>query len=262
MKKYILSIILSAFLIHTGFSQKVEHIKGGTFSKKTGYNIIAPGKRVQDRLYNLSDKSVLERVLFGTTNSFVEYVFKGSSEGVNEVLALRIVNNEETDSYQLEIMRLPKMEDVYKMEKDLSAETSEINIPGKLQSLLTPESREKISEHNKNAHYASFRSDEPYKNYRPEPQTFGISKKLAEKLHNKIESLIKNFTGKGIQASVTDGYTMIYRCVAGDEVQALTVQCPQSGALRLSDACLEIINTYKDKTDESQYIKLLDEIDL
>ena len=148
------------------------------------------------------------------------------------------------------------------MEKDLTAETSQINIPGKLQMLLTPEAREKISEHNKNALYDSFRNDEPYKNYRPTPLTFNISKELAEKLHDKIKSLIKNFTGKGIRALIADGYVMTYRCVAGDEVQALTVHCPQKSALQLSDVCLEIINTYKDKTDESQYIKLLDKINL
>ncbi len=94
MKQTILSLLLSALFAHLGFSQNANHINGGSFSKKTSYNMIGQG----DKLYDLSDKSVLDRVLFGMTNSFVEYVFKGSF-GNSEVLALRIVDDKQAGSY-------------------------------------------------------------------------------------------------------------------------------------------------------------------
>ncbi len=154
------------------------------------------------------------------------------------------------------------MTDISKMIKDLSAETGEINIPGKLQAQFSPEIMAKIREHNKNVRHNALYSDEAYKDFRPEPKTFNISKEPAEKLHAKIESLIRNFTGKGTQAIIADGNTMTYRCVTGDEVQTLTVHCPQNGALQLSDACVEIINSYGDNPDDARYIQLLDKIDL
>lgn len=257
MKKRVLSVILSLVVfIPAGISQNANHVEGGTFSKKIGYNVIGQG----DKLYNLSDKSVLDRVLFGTTNSFVEYVFRGPFNS-SKILALRITDNKQTGSYQLEVMEMSNA-DISKIEKDLSAETTEINIPGKLQAQLTPEFMEKIREHNREARYNALHSDEPYKAYRPEAKTFSISKELAEKLHGKIESLIDNFTGKGTQALIADGNTMTYRCVSGDEIKSLTVHCPQNSALQHSDICCSIVNSYGEKDKDDQYIELLDKIDL
>ena len=257
MKKLILLVLLSVVFIPAGISQNTGHVEGGAYSKKTSYNLIGQG----DKLYNLSDKSVLDRVLFGMTNSFVEYVFKGPFDN-SEVLALRIVADEQTGSYRLDIMKMQNMDNVSKMIRDLEAETGEINIPGKLQAQLSPQILEKIREHNKDAFYNALHSDEPYKQYRPEAKTFNISKELAEKLHGKIASLIQNFTGKGNQAIIADGNTMTFRCVTGDEVHSLSVHCPQNAANLLSDACIDIINSYEKNPDNTRYIELLDKIDL
>ena len=255
MKRQFLLAIMAILFFPTGFAQDANHNKGGAYTKKCSYNLVGEG----DTQYNLSDKSVLDRILFGSTNSLVEYVFQASLDQPS-VLALRIVN-EGPETYRLETLTMENREEVAKMIQEVSAETGRINVPGKLQAQLPMEVMEKIGEHNKNVRRNSL-SDEPYKSYRPEPKSFNISQALAEKIHEKTALLTKNFTGTGSQRLIADGNTVTYRCVTGDEVRSLTVHSPQSGAQQLSDVCLEIIRSYGTADNDEHYIELLDKITL
>lgn len=251
MKKLLFYIVL--LLNQMAFAQSIDHAEGGFFLKRIEYNVISHG----DKVYNLSSKSVVERILFGTTNSFVEFVFNGCSEGIDEVSAFRIIKNDQTDSYQLEITRIPIIE-IAKIEDKLSAKSNQIVIPGKLQGFISSEGMDLIREHNKEA-LRSVYSDDLYKPYRPKSKLFKISNELAEKMHRKTASLIEAFKADGIPSMINDGYVMTFRCVSGNEIWTLTIHEPQNKARRLADIYMQIINTYDNKTDESQYLKLLDE---
>lgn len=257
MKKFI--IIMSICFSQIALSQSSDHVEGGRFLKRVEYNVISPGTTEADNRYNLLSKSILDRIFFGETNSLVEFVFRGSAEGINEVSAFRIIKKSQT--YSLEIMRIPNVEEVYKLEQQLSAEVNEIVIPNKLLGSISSEGKDLISAHNKEAARAAYSGD-LYKPYRPKAQTFQISKQFAEKLHDKTASLIHIFKSEGIPPTIFDGYEMTFRCVVGNEVWTLTVHEPQGRVLQLADVFRQIMSNYRDKTDESKYFKLLDEIKL
>ncbi|HBL32597.1 MAG TPA: hypothetical protein DDZ96_02105 [Porphyromonadaceae bacterium] len=259
MKKFI--IIAGIFLFgafHIFPQSAAVHIDGGRFLKRIEYNGIARGRNTEFGLYNLESKSVLEKIFFGEINSPVEYVFRGSPEGSNEALALRIIGIPEDDSCRLEVMKLEDMHTIYKWERNISAQTNEIVIPHDL-NILWPD-RELIQKHNKEAFYLR-NSDSLYQQYRPAPKAYQISRAFAGELYRKISSLIDRFKGEGIPPTIHDGYEATFRCAVENEVWTLTIHIPQWKALELSNLCRQIIaDGLNNEIDESKYLKLLDEI--
>ncbi|MDR3141104.1 MAG: hypothetical protein LBU37_05195 [Tannerellaceae bacterium] len=263
MKKVIFLITgLIMFDCRIASSQNADHIEGGHFLKRIEYNIIIRGWTEADNSYNLDGKSILDRILFGRINSPIEFVFEDSPEGDDEVSAFRIVRNSQTDSYQLEIMRMPDLEKVYNAIKVLSTKVNETLISPELIQMLSLEGRALLDEHNKEV-YRIRLSDDLFKPYRPESKTFQISNEFAEKLHNKIVTLIDNFKAAGIPPIIFDGYRVTFRIVVENEVWSLSIHMPQKNALIMANLCRQIIEDADvNKLNETKYIALLDDLRL
>lgn len=262
MKIIITLFIVFMFSENIIMSQPADHIEGGRYVKTIEYNVITRGVTEESGRYNLEHKSILDRIFFGTKNSFVEFVFEDSPEGSNEATAFRIIKNLQDDSYKLEAMRLQNLHEVYKIRNELLEKTTSIIVPFWLSTAISQETVDQIKEHNKQAEIFKYR-DDLYKPYRPKPKTFRLSKEFAEKLHGKTAILIDNFKAVGIPSDIFDGYNVTFRCVVEDELWTLSIQCPQRKALQLSDLFRQIIaDGFDNKIDESKYLKLLDEINL
>jgi hypothetical protein len=254
-------IILSIMFVFSGnviMSQSVDHTDGGNYLKTVEYNVVFPGVTEDDNMYNLEHKSIIDRIFFGIKNSFVEFVFEDSPEGSNQATAFRIIKNRQDNSCKLEVMRLPNMLEVYDMQRALSEKTTPIPFPFWLSVAVSPEIGDRIKGHNKQASTFNH-SDDWYQPYRPQPETFPLSKEFAEKLHRKTSTLIDGFKGEGIPPIIVDGYEVTFRCVVEDELWALSIHCPQGRALQLSDLFRQIIEDgFENKIDESKYLQLLD----
>ncbi len=113
MKSIIILSVILAFGVNFIMSQPVNHENGGEYLKTIEYNVLHPGITEDGNRYNLKHKSVIDRLFFGTKNSFVEFVFEDTPEGSNEASAFRIIKNPNERSYELEVMRLQNLLDVY-----------------------------------------------------------------------------------------------------------------------------------------------------
>lgn len=254
--KVIIILSVMFFFENIAMCQPVIHINGGEYDKTIAYNVLF--KRIPAGLseFNLKHKSILDRIFFGITNSFVEFVFEGCTEWIDEATALRIIKSSQDGLCKLEVMRFQGMRKVYDIRRFISERITPIILPYRLSVGISQEISDQINEHNKQANRFKY-NDEVYKPYRPEPETLEISKEFAEKLHKKIMMLIDNF--KGEQATITDGHFATFRCVVADEVWALTIHCPQGRALQLSDLFRQIIADCLDnKFEESKYLPQLE----
>lgn len=262
MKKGNTLFVLFLFSWNIIMSQSVNHTDGGYYLKTVEYNIFNRSVSEESTRYNLEHKSILDRIFFGSKNSFVEFVFKDSPEGSNEATAFRINKNRQADSYKLEVMRLEDMAKVYNLERTLSEKTTQIPLPFWISRVIPMETAVQIREHNKQASILKV-NDDLYKPYHPNPKVFVISKDLAEKMHRKISMLIDTFKGEGVLVHIVDGYVVTFRCVMEDELWALSIHIPQGRALQLSDLFRQMISEgFSNNIEESKYIKLLDDINL
>ena len=262
MKTFILLVlfVFNSYLIIA--QQPVNHVNGGTFLKTIEYNLLHPGGTEEENMYNLEHKSEIDRLFFGIKNSVVEFVFKDSPEGSNVATAFHIIKNREDNSYELEVMRLQNLLDVYnrKLKYVLLEKLTPIHTPFWLSTVISRETEDRIKEHNKQAAFLK-NSDDLYKPYRPMSLKLQISKELAERIHDKTLLLIENFKGVGIPANITDGFEVAFRCVKDDELWTLSIHCPQGEPLMFSDLFRQLItDSFDNKMNEPKYLKLLDEI--
>lgn len=261
MKTNIILFIALIFSTNVIMSQSKDHIEGGDYLKTVEYNLIISGEKEEYNMYNLEHKSFIDRLFFGTKNSFVEFVFEGSPEGSNEATAFRIIKNLQDDSYKLEIMRFQNIHKLYNIRDLLLEKTTPLKIPYWISAAVSFEIRDRIKEHNKQIAILKNR-DDLYKPHRPKPKEFELSKAFAEKLHGKTAALIDNFKGVGIPPMIVDGNSVTFRCISADELWTLSIHCPQRRALQLSELFRQIIADGLDnKLDESKFIKQLDERD-
>jgi len=102
-----------------------------------------------------------------------------------------------------------------------------------------------------------------------------ISDQFANKMHDKMSSLIHNFKGIDTMLVVFDGYKImlhslsfgtgcdnfIFRTVVQDEVWSLKIDSLLNGnALKMSDFCRQIMtDAENDNFEEAKYSKLLDD---
>lgn len=255
-------ILIFMFTCNFIMPQPIKHTNGGGYLKTIEYNVVHQGVTEEANVYNLEHKSVIDRLFFGTTNSFVEFIFEDSPEGSNESSAFRIIKNRKNESYQLEVMRLENLHDVYynKLKNVLLEKSTPIVIPFWLSTIISRETENQVRVHNKQvALYKN--NDELYKPYRPEPLKLQIEKELAEALHNKTSMLIENFKGVGIPLNINDGFKVTFRCVMDNELWSLSIHHPQGKALLFSNLFRQIISdSFDDKLNETKYLNLLDEI--
>ncbi|MDR0415428.1 MAG: hypothetical protein LBH84_08475 [Prevotellaceae bacterium] len=235
-------------------SQNTDHVEGGHFLKRVEYNVVMRGVTEADNCYNLDGKSIIDRILFGSINSPVEFVFEGSSEGDDEVTAFRIVRDLQTNLYRLEVMRMPDTEKVYSVVGQLSAAVSGLVIPP-VQALSLKE-KALITEHNR-VHRAKF-EDVLYKPYHPDSKTVKISDEFAEKLHSVVSKAIGSFKARGIPPIMGDGYRFTFRCVVEDEVWTLTVHEPRGRTGELASLLKQLARDAEaGSLDEQKYAALL-----
>jgi hypothetical protein len=91
--------------------------------------------------------------------------------------------------------------------------------------------------------------------YKVETVSAPVKNDFAGKLYGVISSAIKNFVMKGVPASVLDGYTVTFRCVAEDEVWTLTVRVPAGEIGTLTDMCRQMTEDIETNNfNESKYI--------
>ena len=262
MKTNITLFIAFIFSTNVIMSQSIDHVEGGSYLKTVEYNLIVSGAKREYDMYNLEHKSFIDRLFFGTKNSFVEFVFEGSPEGSNEVTAFRIIKNLQGDSYKLEIMRFQNVHKLYDIRDLLLEKTTPLKIPYWISAAISFEIRDRIKEHNKQIAILKNR-DDLYKPYRPVPKEFELSKEFAKKMYEKTATLIDNFKGKGIPPMISDGDNVTFRCISEDELWTLSVHCPQRRVLQLSELFRQIISDGLDnKIDEPKLLKQLDKIDL
>ena len=267
MKKIISGIALLICFCQVVISQYVDHTRGGHFLKRTEFNITLDGI-AEDSLpcYNMNSKSILDRILFDNTNSFVEFVAENPSEGIDSIVACRIVKDRKTASYKLEIMQIPNARQFSTTVKYISKKKTEIVIPDEWLSEIPAAIRDSINKHNKEAgpYNSPFCADRKlFKPYHPESKEYPVGKEFAETLHSTITTLIHNFTAEGIPVSLYTGYPLCvtFRCVVGAEVWTLKITVPQRKALLLSNIFLQIISdALNNEMNESEYIRQLEEI--
>ncbi|MCC8146071.1 MAG: hypothetical protein LIO93_06475 [Bacteroidales bacterium] len=266
MRKIVFWIVLSIFFSQTAISQYVDQTRGGNFLKRTEFNIALAGV-TEDALpcYNLQNKSIVERILFDNTNSFVEFVAENSPK--DNIRAFRIVKDRKEYSYKLQIMQIPSADQLYyTTEKYISEKKTKIVIPDEWLSKIPEEIRDSISKHNEEAAlYNSKCGDRGlFKPYHPESKEYTVGKEFSEKLHDTIAMLIDNFRAEGIPVSAAVGYPLhaTFRCVVGAEVWSLKITAPQRRALLLSDICTQIMNdALNNEINETEYIRKLEEIE-
>lgn len=102
-------------------SQPINHMTG-KYLKTIEYNVLHKGVTEETNIYNLKHKSAIDRVFFGTKNSFIEFVFVSTPEESNEAVALRIIKNKQDNSYELEVMCLQNIFDVYYKKLNMSCQ--------------------------------------------------------------------------------------------------------------------------------------------
>lgn len=274
MRTLFLWIAVATLFYQTAISQNAVHKGGGHFLKRIEYNINAkadrdePGRTEANLgnekfidVYNLKSKSIYERVFFGNANFYVEFMSLGAPKNIYAILAFCIIKDSQ-DSYKLKVMQIPDNGVIYysAIIKDLTADVSKIDIPGKWLPIIPAEILDSISKHNKEV-AIKMRSDELFKPYRPESKEYQVSKEFAEKLHDTMVMLNTNFKGEGVPPVILDGYIVTYRCVVGDEVWTLTIHIPNGKAQLLYDICQQIItDANNNEINESKYIEQLDRI--
>lgn len=259
MKRVVFSVCVCMTAICAAFSQGSDHFDGGDFKKIIEYNTLGGAET-----YNVASKSILDKVLFGTTNSFVEYIYNPSS---NNTIAFRIVKDAKRDCYTLEVFRLPDSDKVVKL---LYRNTTETVLPDTMRaegvfgfnvSQMVEERNKRISRANSNG--------QTYKRFSVEPISYRISEGFATKMHDKMAVLIRDFRATRpekedpqISIGVAGGDGVTFRCIEGDELWTLNIHLPQKRARQLASVCNQLIADAENdkKIDESKYVAMLDEI--
>lgn len=246
MKKILLTGFIFVFFISLSFSQDGDHVGGGRFSKNIEYNMLW-----LEIGYNFNSKGDVEKLFFGDFNAPVEFFYKPSFDGAS---GFRIVRDTGKNSCFLEIKY------IYNFHKaqDEAAEKYPPTIVVPIEQLGMPIStKESLELKERQKKYL----EEKNNLFKIESRTFPISDKFANKLYEKMFSIINNFKARGVPPMIFDGYSVTFRNVVGDEVWSLRIHEPTGIAQKFADFCRKIIDEtiITGKPDEAEYIKLLDE---
>jgi hypothetical protein len=252
----VITVLLSCRFAFSQEVQGAEHINGGHFEKKIEYNT-SSGVRFIDRTgaqipnYEVKNKTPLEKLFFGLTNSPIEYVIETSFEGS---AGLRLYKKRpDSRNWTLEIIPFGDYELAARAVK---RETEKIEIPLWFLGRLPQNYQEQVRENNAKASSAAGK-EETYKKYRPQTKIFTL-KHIGDRLRDEITTLIVDFRAEGGTAWIFDGYTATFRCVIGDELWTLTIHEPQNRSRQMSDLCRRMIEDAQlGKFDESKYAQIL-----
>jgi hypothetical protein len=253
----VITVLLSCQIAFSQEVQGVDHINGGRFEKKIEYNASSGITKIDEKTgvespyYEVKNKTPLEKLFFGLTNSPVEYVIETSFEGS---AGLRLYKKRpDGRNWILEIIPFGDYELAARAVK---RETEEIEIPLWFLGRLPQNYQEQVRENNAKVSSAAGK-EETYKQCRPKTKIFTLNH-IGDRLREEITALIVGFRAEGGTALIVDGYTVTFRCVIGDELWTLTIHMPQRRARQMSDLCRQMIEDAQlGEFDESKYAQIL-----
>jgi hypothetical protein len=237
----VIAVLLSCQIAFSQEVQNFDHINGGHFEKRIEYNIFSGLTFVDEKTgaespcYELHNKTALEKLFFGNTNSPIEYVIEVTDEAERRPefkgsAGLRLYKKRpDSRNWTLEIVPFADYSirgDYELAVKAVKAVKAEVN-------------------------------ENRYKQYRPKTKIFTLHH-IGDRLREEITALIVGFRAEGGRAWIHDGYTATFRSVIGDELWTLTVHMPQNRALQMSNLCRRMIeDAQSGKFDESKYAQML-----
>ncbi|MDR2890252.1 MAG: hypothetical protein LBV18_01385 [Alistipes sp.] len=281
MKNIIASILTTLLSTVLASAQEADHIDGGHFEKRITYNAYTrtpwPLRQADESKpprYILDDKSMMDKLFFGFTNSAVEFSV-GSVDFMNPTSSGLRLYKDWPDGRDWKIEVIPKGDYTDEM-REIRRVTGEIDIPYDYIRLLEAELREaemlhlvknildsvlhKAYKQNGDAQSAE-RSEETYASLRPETKTFTVGR-LGDLLQEKMAALIYNFRSGGDKVIVMDGYYVDFRCVVEGELWSLSIHVPNGRAHQMYALCRRmILDAEKDEFNESEYIEMLEAIE-
>jgi hypothetical protein len=237
MKKIIMLIFCGLF-IPSSFSQNGGH---GNFVKRVEENYYFQPNRYN----NLKSKGDIEKLFFGDFNALSEFSYLPSSDNAfrRPPSGFRVLKNSSNTSYILEVKYISNYEET-------SREAS------KKYPTISNDNRAQIVEHNRVA-FAK-RHEEMLNLFKVETRSFTISNQFAEKLYEKMVSVIDNFKAKAPPTMLPGGYSVVFRNVVDHEVWSLSIHMPQGDTFKMADFCLQIIkDAQSNQMDEKKYISVL-----
>jgi hypothetical protein len=263
MRRLLITGLFCKLFIFIAFSQSGDHTGPGTFTKTIEYNRV-PSNESND--YNIRSKGGIEKLLFGDRNAPVEFYYDPAFAGYDDMVqcGFRIMRDSLDKNYILEIKRISNYEEA----REKAKEYQPIGISGDLMGVITNEIRDLIAKHNREVSAKNY--ELVNSNLRAEAKSFPISEQFAEKMCEKMSSLIRDF--KAINgpvkptedANITyftlilDGSHSTFRTVVGVEVWSLVIHEPTGNSKKMSDFCLKIISdANNNQLNEKSYIEFL-----
>jgi len=247
MKKILIFFLGGELLISYTYSQNVDHLGGGRFSKNIEYNLLW-----LEAGYNFNSKGEVEKLFFGDFNAPVEFFYAPSFEGAS---GFRIVRDTLEKSYTLEIKFVSNFKEA---DEESSKKYPLAGISADQMLSISKVVSDSIRDLNRNNMIKAHEKRNQL--FKIESRSFPISDLFAEKLYKAMVSVIDNFKARGVPPFISDGYSVTFRNVVEDEVWSLKIHMPTGSALKLSDFCRKVIEETlaTGNPDESSYIKLLD----
>jgi hypothetical protein len=205
-------------------------------------NVIVFSNGKKSRMYNLKSKTDIEKLFFGNINAAVEFFIDPSFE---DAYGFRLLRDSTNTSYVIEVKSISNRKDANsKSEKEFLSKS----FPAHRTPLVSKEEMKQSASDNSNK-----KDEESFQDYNIINISWPVKNEFADKLYSTIFSVIKNFVMKGDPADILDGYTVTFRCVAGDEVWTLIVQEPDGELLQLTNICKQLVEEIKNKhLDESK----------
>ena len=225
MKKKIWTILLPAFLFGVSFAQKSEVIQSIRYFKTVEPNLTADGR------YNLSGKRYdVEKLLVGDFNGVAEYFYAPSFDGA---ASLRIYRDSLNQTYLLETKRITNWDEVNEY-------INKTYPPDNKVRTLTSAQWEEIRERSRKIN-ESINKDR-LSRYRILTRTIPIGDSLADRIYGAVKQVVGNARRElKMDGLITDGYTVIFRCVVGDELWSLNYHIPEGEYKMRSDLFRQMI---------------------
>ena len=200
--------------------------------------------------YNLKSKGDIEKLLLGDYNAPVEFFINSSFEAPS---SFRIVKGS-LNTWTLEVKSISNFKEV---NRELFNRYPTIGLTDSFQSA---EVRQLIREHNEAAREKQ--KVESLDLYKADSLLIPVSNQFAERLYEKMVSLIVNFRVKSFSDKLAfDGYSVSFRVVIDYEVWSLWIRNPlDENVQKMVDLCRQIITDIRDnQLDEKKYMTILSE---
>lgn len=245
MKKTIVtSLFLSifAFFIH---SQHRIHTNEGHFIKRMEHTVYASQ-------WNLDSKGDLEKKFFGDFNAWVEFFCEGGASS-----GFRILKDSAGTSFRIEVKFISNFPEARKKASEMYPS---IGISASERSSISDDSLKQITKHNREA-FAKQR-EEMFQLFKIESLKIPVSKRFAEKLHERLFYCIDNYKATRVADPdavpvTTGGYFFTFRTVVDDAViWSLNVLNPHGNdAEKMANLCQKIVADIRSKEfKESTYM--------